>query len=177
MGSPTFPPNRASGGAPAVGTAPRPESPQARPLRTRIERPARDLELALRREIVGRERALLVRLYLPFLTWRGLRRLVHHVAGAVVVIPLLNFLLTPLGFDDLQIQVLLAAAFGAVIAIGRPRGTVVGFLLATTALLTLVGAGYVRTLTDVLHTVLALLCYFGLGLALGITENLVRHGE
>jgi hypothetical protein len=54
---------------------------------------------------------------------------------------------------------------------------VVGFLLATTVLLTLATTGHVRTLPDVLHATLALLCFFGLGLALGIVETVVRHGE
>jgi hypothetical protein len=70
-----------------------------------------------------------------------------------------------------------AAAFGVVMALGRPRGTTVGFLLAATGFVTLALCGFVVSLEDALNVLLALLIYFGLGLALGISENVVRQGE
>src|SRR5688572_11587064 len=72
--------------------------------RVRVTPALLELEQRVRKEGRRREWALLVRLHLHFLTWRGLRRLVHYVAGSVVVIPLLEMLLTPLSLKDLRLE-------------------------------------------------------------------------
>ena len=138
---------------------------------------AGELEKALRRETRARQRQFLARLYLTFFTRSGLRRLFHYVAGSLLVIPLLHWLLTPLHVKDMEISLVVAATFGVVMALFRPRGITVGFLLAATAFTTLAFAGFVGDLDDALNVLLALLVHFGFGLALGITENIVRQGE
>jgi hypothetical protein len=138
---------------------------------------AGELEDALRAEARLRERQLSARLYMMFFTRAGLRRLFHYVLGSVVMIPLLNVVLTPLTLRDLRIQLATAAAFGVLMALFRPRGMTVGLLLAATLLATLTLTGHVGSLDEALNVILALLVYFGLGLALGVSENIVRHGE
>lgn len=178
MGRPNSPPRASVPPARPVEGASRPRPPAELALLVRANPGLhQDLEAAWKREAARRERTLALRLWLAFFTPRGVRRLIHYVVGSVLVLPLLNVALTPLAWRDIHIQLGAAAGFGVVMALARPRGISVGFLLAGTAFGTLWAAGYVHSLVDVLHLVLALLCYFGLGLALGISENVVRHGE
>lgn len=151
------------------------------PLSARRARLADELREALARDAAlappgpgERLRALLGR---GLARHRRLRRLLNHVAGAVLLLPPLHYLLTPLGFAHWGSQALLAALFGATVALLRPRGLVVGALLALTGLATLLLCDGLHALPDLLAAVLALLTYFGLGLALGIVENVVHLGE
>jgi hypothetical protein len=138
---------------------------------------AGELEQALLEEARSRERQFTLRLYLTFFTRRGLRRLIHHILGAVLVIPFLGIFITPLTVDDLEITVLVAAAFGVSMALFRPHGITVGFMLAATALTTFAFAGLLVSLENVLNVLFSLLVFFGLGYALGVTEDIVRQGE
>jgi hypothetical protein len=135
------------------------------------------LEKALLEEARVRERQFARRLYLTFFTRRGLTRLTHHVLGALLVLPLLGIVITPLTVADLRLTVILAATFGVAMALIQPRGITVGFLLAATGLTTFALAGLLVSLENVLNVLFSLLVYFGLGYALGITESIVRQGE
>src|SRR5262245_33266637 len=97
-------------------------------------------------EASKRRWAPLLQLHPVLFTPRGMRRFVHYVIGSIVLIPCLHLLLTPLGFTHWKIQIGLAAAFGIIVGVTRPRGVAVGLLLAGTALATMWRTGHVRHL-------------------------------
>ncbi len=101
----------------------------------------------------------------------GKRRLRIYILGSCVFFPLANWFFTPSGFNGLWLQLLIAIAYGAFVAIARP-GT---FLCAVVTLL----AGMLIQAYDGIQTgvganfttLLAMILYTTAGGLLGFREN------
>lgn len=73
---------------------------------------------------------------------RARRRARFYVAGAVIGLPLVTMLFTPLGLGSLWIQIPIAAVYGLYVAYMRPLGMVSGLAMVAAGMLTVTLAGY-----------------------------------
>ena len=91
-----------------------------------------------------------------------------YVLGAVVFFPLMNWFLTPVGFQALWFQILVSIVYGIVVAYWRPNAT-------QAALLTLMAGYAIMAVTGQLNISLSLMLstifYVCFGAAIGITES------
>lgn len=98
-------------------------------------------------------------------------RVTHYVVRAVICVPIITWVFTPVGLETLWIQLPLAALYGVAVAYSRPSNEMAGFLLLGTGTLILGLTGY---FTISLGTLLALFAFFVCGMFVGVAQWLRR---
>ena len=101
----------------------------------------------------------------------GKRRLRLYIVGSCVLFPFANWFFTPGGFDALWLQLLVAIAYGAYVALARPG---VAMCALATVLAGMIVQGYIGVTGDVrssFYVLLAMILFGTAGALLGFREN------
>lgn len=149
----------------------RPAALNPRALEVHVTSGMREMPAAIRQEMVERANRL-ARMH-DVLTPRRLAHVVRYAAGAVLCVPLINLLVTSVGFTRWWAQALVALVYGVVAGFARLTGSAAAVLLMGAGIVSVEVTGF-SLLRPSYGSLLALMLYYALGLALGTSDDLAR---